>query len=231
VTTNAAPVTTSSGFIQTSEHRRFALALAPSQFDRPAWLPVLVLSTGWSAAWLAGFALAASPALKDLAASIYVALVGWVVAGPLIGAGLRWAAPEVPLGRAVLLSVGWPACIVVGVVGPSGLHVGGWGAAILGVCIAVAGALAGLVLAPVGLPVQWDRVLVVAAAWSAGWLWFGVTAWSEVIARLAEGSASTYGEMVSYVPLTALASGPVFSGLSGGVVAYFTLRRPMPPAS
>jgi hypothetical protein len=78
--------------------------------------------------------------------------------GPLIGAALRWAAPEIPTRRASLVGIGWPACIVIGVVGPIVLQMGGSGTAVLGVSIGVAGALAGLALAPLGRATPWDRV-------------------------------------------------------------------------
>jgi hypothetical protein len=112
---------------------------------------------------------------------------------------------------------------------------GGWGTAVVGVSIGVAGALSAIAVAASGGSIPWDRVAVVAAAWLAGWIWFGVTTWPEVFARVASGSATTYDETVSYVPLAKFAAGAVVSGLSGGAATYLLLLRPTrkrpPPAA
>jgi hypothetical protein len=204
---------------------------AASQLGRPDWLPVGVIGLGWIVAWLASLVLAGSPGLNNLAGSLVVALTGWLVGGPLIGGALRWAAPEIPPGRASLVGIGWPACIVIGVVGPIVLQMGGSGTAVLGVSIGVAGALAGLALAPLGRATPWDRVALVAAAWLAGWLWFGVTTWPEVFSRVAGGTVSRYDELMSYVPLSLFLAGPVLSGVAGSLIAYLVLVRPMRSAS
>jgi hypothetical protein len=199
---------------------------AASEAANQAWRPAGVVGGGWIIAWFASLALAGSPGLNDLAASVFVGLVAWIVAGPLIGTALGWAAPELPVRSVLLVGVGWPACVVVGVVSPTVLHMGGWGTAILGVSIGVAGALSALALAPIGGSIPWDRVTVVTAAWLAGWIWFGVTTWPEVFTRAASGSATSYNEIVSYVPLAKFAAGAVVSGLSGAVATYLLLLRP-----
>jgi len=50
---------------------------------RAAWLPALVLASGWIAAWPVSFGLAMSEWATDLVAGVSSALVGWVVAATL----------------------------------------------------------------------------------------------------------------------------------------------------
>jgi hypothetical protein len=190
---------------------------------QPAWLPALVVAGGWIAAWPVSLALANSEWASSLAASVASALIGWVVVAPLLATALRWTAPNVPPRRALLIAIGWPACLLVGLAGPIGLRLGYEGAALLAFAVAAAGLLGALALVAPGQP-PWDRVLVVTAGWLAGWLWSGSTAWPVAFWLLAHQYQPTFGGVVTGASFAQLAAGGAMSGTVGGILMYLLLR-------
>jgi membrane associated rhomboid family serine protease len=150
-------------------------------------------------------------------------VIGWVIAAPLVAAALRWASPQVPLRRALLIAIGWPACLLVGLAVPVLLGLSFEGAAPLGVAVAIAGLLAALALDPPGHPPRWDRVLVVTAGWLAGWLWSGSTVWPLAFSLIAHKYDPTFEDLLSGRFLQ-LAAGGAMSGVVGGILMYLLLR-------
>src|SRR5262249_45467772 len=151
---------------------------------------------------------------------VALVLVGWCICAPLIAGALRSAAPDLPARRGWLIGLGWPACMVFGLGIPIALRLSYQGALLLGVGVAAAGLLAALALAPPAHPTPWDRVLLVVAAWCAGWLWPGVTAWPVAFFRLTNGYDNTFSEAV---PFPLLAAVGLLSGLTGGVALHLVL--------
>jgi hypothetical protein len=190
---------------------------------RPAWLPALVVAGGWIAAWLVSLELATSAWASNLVTGVSAALIAWIVAAPLIAAALRWASPGVPLSRALLIAIGWPVCLLAGLVGPVALRLGTDGAALLGVGVAAAGLLGALALVAPGQPPRWDRVLVVTAGWLGGWLWSGSTAWPEAFWLLAHGYDPTWAALLTATRFLQLAAGGAMSGIVGGTLMYLLL--------
>jgi hypothetical protein len=193
------------------------------------WMPAAVVAGGWLIAWVVSMALATSGWVEDRVSAVVLALVGWVVASPLVAAGLRWAFPGLPAGRSALIALGWPVCMVVGLAVPIALRFGYPGAAVLGLAVAVAGVLGAVALVPRDRAVPWERVLVVAAGWCAGWLWPGTTAWPIVFLRFGTGYVETFVALQEEVSFLGLVAGGVLSGSIGGILMYLLLR-PVPRA-
>jgi hypothetical protein len=205
-----------------------APAGAPTAATRPAspaWMPALVVAGGWILAWPVSLGLAASGWATNLVTGAASALVGWVVASALVAAALRWVAPWVPLRRALLIAIGWPTCLLVGLAGPIVLRLSYQGAAVLAASVVAAGLLGALAQVPPGQPPPWDRLLVVAAGWLAGWLWSGVTAWPDAFWWANHNfDWATFGNLVSGVGFVQLAAGGAMSGVVGGILMYLLLR-------
>jgi Caspase domain len=200
---------------------------APSRPTVPeigSWMPAVVITGGWIVAWLLGLALATSAWVNDMLAAVTLALVGWAITAPLTAAALRWAVPSVAKRRALLLGLGWPICIAVGLGAPVALRLSYEGAALLGIGVGVAGLLAATALTPASAPMPWDRVIVVVAGWCAGWLWSGVTAWPKAFWLLANEYANTISGLLDIVPFVQLAAGGVLSGIVGGALMGLLLR-------
>jgi hypothetical protein len=146
------------------------------------------------------------------------------VVAPLTAGALRWAAPMASMPRLLLVALGWPAAILVGVGVPFALRLANDGVALLGLAVAVAGLFGALAHVPSGRPIPWDRVLLVVAAWCAGWLWSGTTAWPAAFWLVANGYSSYLGAVMASVPFVNLVAGGVMSGLAGGALMYRLLR-------
>jgi hypothetical protein len=196
---------------------------------QPDWMPAAVVAGGWMVAWMVSMALATSAWVDGRVAAVALVVVGWVVTSPLVAAALRWALPGLPTSRAVLIALGWPACIVVGLAIPIALRLGYQGVAMLGLAVAAAGVLGAVALVPRDRTIPWDRVLVVAAGWCAGWLWSGTTAWPSAFWKFANGYVETFAALEEDVPIIlAIVAGGALSGLIGGVLMYLLLLRRVP---
>jgi hypothetical protein len=196
---------------------------------RPDWLPALVVAGGWVVAWLVGLALASSrwvADMGDISLAPAVGVVGWAVIAPLVGQALRWTTPGVTARGARLIGIGWPLCILFGVVVPFALRLSYPGAAVLLLAVSAAGLLAGLALVGSEQPIPWDRLLVVDAGWCAGWLWSGTTAWPEAFWKVANGYYSTFPELLDGAGFVAVVAGAVLSGVIGGTLMYLLMLRP-----
>jgi hypothetical protein len=188
------------------------------------WLPALIVAGGWIVAWPVSLGLATTTWATTHIAGASSALVGWVLSAILVAAALRWAAPWTPLSRALLIVVGWPTCLLVGLVAPVALGLSYQGAALLAIGVAAAGFLGALAqVAPSRQP-PWDRVLVITAGWSAGWLWSGSTAWPQFFRRLAE-STDLIADAMSDTKFIQLLAGGAMSGVVGGALMYLLLRH------
>jgi hypothetical protein len=197
---------------------------AAGQPPRASWLPVLVVAGGWIAAWPACFGLSSTALATNVVAGVAAALVGWLVAGILVAAALRWASPSVPVRRALLIAIGWPTCLLVGLAGPVAFRMSTAGAAVLAVSVAAAGLLGALALEAPGRPPRWDRVLVVAAGWLAGWLWSGSTAWPDAFRLIYLDYVRNWADVLEREGFLQLAAGGVMSGTVGGILMYLLLR-------
>jgi hypothetical protein len=179
---------------------------------------------GWTLAWLVALALASSSLGDNLITGLVLILIGWATSASLVAGALRWALPGTSPKRSLMIAIGWPVCILLGLAVPIGLQLGYEGAVVLWLAIAVAGFLAAVAFVPSRQQVPWHRALLVAAAWSAGWLWPGTTAWPAAFWRLTNGYSSTWPDLFGYVPMLLLASGGLLSGLAGGLVLHLLLR-------
>lgn len=193
------------------------------------WLPGAIVGGGWALAWLLSFALASSAWVEDMLSAIVLALTGWLVAAPLVAAALRWATPDASARRLLLIAAGWPLCLAVGLAAPIALKMDYEGAALLGIGVAAAGLLGAVATTSADRPLPWERVLVVAAGWCAGWLWSGAAAWPLAFWRFTHGYASTFADLVGDVGFVALAAGGVMSGIAGALLIA-TVLRPRPLA-
>jgi hypothetical protein len=191
----------------------------------PSWMPALVVAGGWIAGWVLSLALATSAWVDNLPTGVALALVGWIIVAPLVAAGLRWGTPGVAPRRAALVGLGWPICMAFGLGAPTTLRLSAEGAGLLGLAVAVAGLLAAVALVPSTEPIPWDRVLVVAAGWSAGWLWSGATAWPHAFFLLSRDYTPTLSGVFDSVPSVQLTAGGVLSGIVGGVLMWLLVRR------
>jgi hypothetical protein len=172
-------------------------------------------------------ALSSSQLAAGRVASAVMVVLGWCIAAPLIAAGLRVVAPTVPLRRALLVGVGWPVCILLGLALPIVLDLSAEGAAIVGLAVIAAGLLAALAAPGVtGEPIRWDRVLLVDIGFAAGWVWPGTTTWPEAFWQLGHGYADSFPELHGQGFFPALVSAGLLSGLVGGLLLYFVLLRP-----
>lgn len=203
------------------EVRAAASATAPA---RAEWLPPLVVAAGWILVWFLSLSLASIDITTNIWAGLAVVLGAWFVAGPLVTAALRFAAPRIPPGRAWLIGAGWPLSVVVGLAAPVALRLGYEGVAFMAVGVAAAGLLAALALAPSGLRTPWERLLAVTAGWTAGWLAAGFYFWADALFRIGNEYVSTFAALVQAVPLPALVAGPAASGIVGGALMYLLLR-------
>jgi hypothetical protein len=177
-------------------------------------------------AWILALSLASTKAAAEggIGVSVAYMVVGWLVVAPLAAAALRWAVPAASMPRLLLVALGWPSAILVGVGLPFALRLANEGVALLGLAVAVAGIFGALALVPSGRPIPWDRVVVVAAAWCAGWLWSGTTAWPAAFWLVANGYSGYLGDVMVTVPFLYLVAGGVMSGLAGGVLMFRLLR-------
>jgi Caspase domain len=189
------------------------------------WLPALIVAVGWIATWLVGFTLAASPSLSVVLPSAAIAVVAWCIAAPATAVALRWAAPELATRRLVWLGVGWPVCMVVGLGVPLATRLSVEGAALLGLGVVGAGVLAAVALIPAPRAIAWDRVAVVVAGWSAGWLVSGATTWPLAFALNERGYYGTFPALVSAMSLNRLLAGAVLSAVVGCTLAAVALPR------
>lgn len=210
----------------TVERETGAATVAPLPLAATSsWLAVALIAGGWMLAWLVSLALATSRSIVTLQGSLVVVLVAWLVVSVTVGAAFRWAVRNASQRSILLLGLGWPTCIFVGVVLPLALYLTAQGVALQGLAVAMAGALAAMALVAPGRAMPWERVLIVAAAWAAGWLWSGLTAWSVAFYLIAHGYNGRFEDLYESVGFGPLAAGGVLSGILGGIVLYLVLVR------
>jgi hypothetical protein len=191
-------------------------------------LPGVVVGCGWIVSWLVSLALAWNVA-ANLVGLVVCVVVGWCVTAPFVAAVLSAVARRVPFRRTVLIAVGWPVCIAVGLGIPLALLMSASGAVVLGLAVAAGGLLGALALAQTNQPIAWGRVLLATIGWCAGWLSTGMTAWPQAFWRLANGEGDSYvPNPFAYVIQTdlwqQLALGAVLSGIVGGAFMIVLLR-------
>ena len=175
--------------------------------------------------WLVSLALATSVWVSEVPAAAVLMLVGWVIASLLVAAARPVDDTGAADERAALIGLGWPICMLVGLVAPLALRLSSDGAVLLGLGVAAAGLLGAVALTPPGRPIPWGGVLAVGAAWCAGWLWSGVAAWPQAFWLLAHDYVRTFEGVLESVSFPRLAAGGVLSGAVGGVVMYVALLR------
>lgn len=191
----------------------------------PAWGAPALVGGGWALVWVLSLAFATTSYIEDILGGLIVLLGTWVILAVLVGAATRWAAAASGRRGVVAIGVGWPLSIALGVAGPLLLGLGAGGAAVLGLAIAAAGVLAAVALVADGDALPWDRALIAAAAWCAGWLWPGVVVWPAVFWRAANGYSSTLPDLFANAGFVALAAGGILSGLLGGIALYILFVR------
>jgi hypothetical protein len=193
----------------------------------PRWMSAVLVAGGWIVGWLVSLALATSVWVSTVPAAAVLMLVGWVITSLLVAAAHRWTTPGLPPSRVAPIGLGWPLCMLVGLVAPLALRLSSDGAVLLGLGVAAAGLLGAVALTPPGRPIPWGGVLVVGAGWCAGWLWSGISAWPAAFWLLAHNYVSTFEALLAEdsVSFPRLAAGGVLSGVVGGVVMYVALLR------
>ncbi len=195
--------------------------------DQTALLLAAIVGGGWAAGWILSLALCSSRLANDRLPSAIMMLVGWCIAAPLVASGLRLVAPALPLGRALLIGVGWPVCILVGLAVPVVMLLSAESAALLGLAVTAAGLLGALAVVPaLDQPVRWERVVLVVVGFVAGWLWPGTTTWPDALWKLGNGYADGFPQLFSDGYFPGLVSAGLLSGLLGGLLLYFVLLRP-----
>lgn len=140
-------------------------SLAPE--DTAWWKPIAIIIGGWSIGWIIGLALAMTAA--DGTSSTLALVFGWGAVGFATGLIWRRATRTLRWWQAVLLTIGWPAMLYVGLsqtfsAGPQGIAL----ALSVGVTWAINAVIA---LPPVQLKLWWPALIVGAGscvAWIVG---------------------------------------------------------------
>ena len=186
-------------------------------------MSAVLVAGGWIVGWLVSLALATSVWVSAVPAAVLM-LVGWVITSLLVAVPTG-GRPRGCRRAAALIGLGWPLCMLLGLVAPLALRLSSDGAVLLGLGVAAAGLLGAVALTPPGRPIPWGGVLAVEAAWCAGWLWPGIAAWPEAFWLLAHDYVSTFEGLLESVSFPRLAAGGVLSGVVGGVLMYVALLR------
>ena len=161
--------------------------------------------------------------------SALMLLVGWLVTAPLVAAGLRAVVGPTTRDRLLLIALGWPATMLVGILIPIVLRLNTEAAGLLGVAVAAARpprryrAASARPADPLGPRPGRRRGLVCRLA-LVGCEILAVGLLADRRGAL-EHARRRDGRRPGAIVL-ALAAGGVLSGLAGGVLMYLLLRRP-----
>jgi hypothetical protein len=147
-------------------------SLAPE--DTARWKPIAIIIGGWSIGWIIGLALAITAA--DGTSSTLALVLGWGAMGFATGLVWRQATRTRRWWQVVLLTIGWPTMLYVGLsqtfsAGPQGVAL----ALSVGITWAINAVIA---LPPVQLRLRWWPALIVGAGSCVAWIVGNTYSWN-----------------------------------------------------